>query len=277
MATQLKSVEQVPDNLRIWNLVSKTDPAHTKQFKRAGGFSGTALKPIWVEQMLTAAFGPAGIGWGTDEPKFEVIPGKNGEVLVYCTVRGWHTSRDNSVYGVGGDKIITYIKANEQYNRPERWENDDEAFKKAFTDAMMNAFKHVGVGADIHMGLFDDSKYVSAMREEFSEPKREVGCEGTGTVKRTKTSGPIPTVAALKQACATFLADLELAADMSDTSALDALLISSKALIDQVKADKPDWWDHPEYGLDGRIAKAYVRVETNIGAANEPIDYTRAG
>src|SRR5690606_23505473 len=45
---------------------------------------------------------------------------------------------------------------------------DDEAFKKAFTDATLNGFKALGVAADIHMGLFDDDKYVSAMEREFS-------------------------------------------------------------------------------------------------------------
>lgn len=176
MGTPLKPMEAVgtaPGNMRFWEALSRTDPAHTKQFKRAGGFSGTALKPIWVEQRLTEVFGPAGIGWGTDKPEYQIIQGENREVLVYCTVRGWHGNPGNSVYGVGGDKVVSYIKASEQYNRPERWENDDEAFKKAFTDATMNAFKHVGIGADIHMGLFDDSKYVSAMREEYSEPKPE--------------------------------------------------------------------------------------------------------
>ena len=44
------------DNLRIWNVLSKTDPKHTKQFKRAGGFSGTAMKPIWVIKQMTELF-----------------------------------------------------------------------------------------------------------------------------------------------------------------------------------------------------------------------------
>lgn len=280
MATQLKPVkveDAAPSNLRFWEALSRTDPAHTKQFKRAGGFSGTALKPIWVEHMLTEVFGPAGIGWGMDKPEFQVIPGHNGEVLVFCTVRGWHGNPENSVYGVGGDKVVTYIKANEQYKRPERWENDDEAFKKAFTDATMNAFKHVGVGADIHMGLFDDSKYVSAMREEYSEPKRDVGCEGTGTAKKAKASGPYTTIGALKEACAAFLTDLQIASEMSDTSALDALMATSRELHEQVKRDKIDWWTNPEYGLDARIAAAYLKIEENIGSAAEPINFTNAG
>ncbi|MCD4663371.1 hypothetical protein [Agrobacterium sp.] len=158
------------ENTALWDKLGKTDPAHTKTFKRAGGFSGTAIKPMFSYRRLTEEFGPCGSGWGVNEPVFQVVPGQNNEVLVFCTVSGWYMldGQAKTVYGVGGDKVVTYIKANEQYNRPERWENDDEAFKKAFTDALTNAFKLVGVGADVHMGMFDDNKYVNSMRAEFS-------------------------------------------------------------------------------------------------------------
>jgi hypothetical protein len=159
----------VSETMRIWDSLSRTDPAHTKGFKRAGGFSGTAVKPMWVIKRLTEEFGPCGEGWGINEPSFQTVPGNNGEVLVYCTVSGWCGATANVVWGVGGDKVVTYIKANEQYNRLERWENDDEAFKKAFTDAIMNAFKFLGVAADVHMGLFDDSKYVQEVKADFAE------------------------------------------------------------------------------------------------------------
>lgn len=160
------------NNLELWDKLSRTDPAHTKTFKRAGGFSGTAVKPIYTVQRMTEEFGPCGVGWGIGEPVFQVVPGDNREMLVYCTVGLW-TCTDGVqslyVYGVGGDKIITHIKANEQYNRPERWENDDEAFKKAFTDAVGNAMKYLGMSADVHMGLFDDSKYVTARKKEVED------------------------------------------------------------------------------------------------------------
>ena len=165
-------------NTAIWEALGRTDPAHTKGFKRAGGFSGTALKPIWIIKRLTEQFGPAGLEWGMEEPSFQIVPGHNGEVLVYCTVAAWwyYDGEKRHIYGVGGDKVVTHIKANAQYNRPERWENDDEAFKKAFTDAVNNAFKFLGVGADIHMGQFEDSKYLREVADHFApedKPKRE--------------------------------------------------------------------------------------------------------
>lgn len=147
-------------NLAIWNSLSKSDPAHTKGFKRGGGFTGTALKPIWTVMRLTEQFGPCGVGWGINEPFFEMTHSQEGEVLVFCKVSCWHTDPINVLWGVGGDKAVTKNK-----NGPV---HDDEAFKKAFTDAVGNAFKFIGVAADIHMGLFDDSKYVEQMREEFA-------------------------------------------------------------------------------------------------------------
>jgi len=150
----------VTDNLAIWNALSKTDPAHTKSFSRAGGFKGTALKPIWIIKMMTDRFGPAGVGWGVNEPSFQVVPA-DGEILVYCTVSAWHGDRANLLWGVGGDKVTA--------KRNSGSFNDDEAFKKAFTDAVNNALKSLGVGADIHMGQFEDDKYVATVAREFEE------------------------------------------------------------------------------------------------------------
>jgi hypothetical protein len=147
-------------NLELWDKVRRVPTEHLKGFKRAGGFSGTAIKPMWTVQTMTEQFGPCGQGWGIDAPSFQTVAGDNKETLVYCTVSVWHGSPEKKIFGVGGDRVVTHIKANDKYNTPERWQNDDEAFKKAFTDAVGNALKFLGVGADIHMGLWDGNKYV---------------------------------------------------------------------------------------------------------------------
>ena len=151
-------------NMRHWNALSHTNPKYTKPFKRPGGFEGVAITPMWTEMRLTEAFGPCGIGWGMDKPEFSVIT-VGEELIVYCTVRCWYRDKDAQsepafVWGVGGDKIAAKTKYGLQ--------TDDEAFKKATTDAIGNAFKHVGSGADVRMGMYDDSKHVNDMRAEFS-------------------------------------------------------------------------------------------------------------
>lgn len=140
----------------IWDRLGKTDPKHTKPFSRAGGFKGTAIKPMFSYRRMTEEFGACGVGWGINEPSFQVVPAGD-EILVYCTVSIWHGARENIVFGVGGDKCVAKFKSGPH--------TDDEAFKKAFTDAITNALKLIGVGADVHMGMFDDSKYVNSLRE----------------------------------------------------------------------------------------------------------------
>lgn len=183
------------ENTKLWDILGRTDPAHTKSFTRGGGFKGTAIKPMWSYRRMTEEFGPCGEGWGVGEPLFQVVNGDNREILVYCTASIWYGPERKTVFGVGGDKIVTHIKANAQYSRPERWENDDEAFKKAFTDAITNALKMIGVGADVHMGMFDDNKYVNTMREEFSDG-------ATSTTPNTVTGPALkpPSAASLKRA-----------------------------------------------------------------------------
>jgi hypothetical protein len=250
-----KMDEQRSTNLRIWNALSRTDPKHTKGFSRAGGFKGTAVKPIWITQRLTEQFGPCGEGWGFDKPEFQIVNGDNRELLVYCIVTAWYLSEGvrRDVYGVGGDKIITYIKANEQYNRPERWENDDEAFKKAFTDALGNAFKFVGVAADVHMGLFDDSKYVAEVAAEF-QPK--TGEEPAA--KREKLEGPYPSPSALKGAIKAFATEL---GKMDDLGGFNAWMETSDVVELEKQALRylPEWWETGE-GMPAEFVPVSIRI-----------------
>jgi hypothetical protein len=180
-------------NLRYWDVLGRTDPSHTKPFDRPGGFKGTAIKPIWTEKRLTETFGPCGIGWGCEEPQFSTMPAPNDEILVYCTLRCWYKDGDKVgvLYGVGGDKVVGKNKYGLY--------TDDEAFKKAFTDALGNAFKHLGASADIHMGMFEDSKYVAETRREFSESHNGGGLDD-GYVKTLSTVQRQTLIAKVKEA-----------------------------------------------------------------------------
>ncbi|HMT13106.1 MAG TPA: hypothetical protein PKE19_00010 [Aestuariivirga sp.] len=140
------------DNLNLWNCVCRVPKENLKGFTRAGGFGGTAIKPMWSIKTMTEQFGPCGEGWGIDAPTFQIMPGTDGETMVFCTVTVWHGSKECKTPGVGGDRVVGK-------NRNGMF-SDDESFKKAYTDAVTNALKFLGVGADIHMGLWDGSKYV---------------------------------------------------------------------------------------------------------------------
>lgn len=241
-----------PDNLQLWNDLGKTNPAETKQFRRSGGFSGTAIKPMWVWQRLTDRFGPMGTGWGCAKPEFQVLPGAGTEVLVYCTVAGWYTHLDGKaeVFGVGGDKVIaTYSKGPA---------SDDEAFKKAYTDALMNAFKFIGVGADVHMGRFDDTKYVQDLEREFNPPPEPE------QPKRQPLTGKHKTRAKLREVAGEIATKLQEAADGGDESFVNKVLNDYSEDLSQIRQEgNPEWWSNPDWGLDVRIKEAFEKVKAN--------------
>jgi hypothetical protein len=151
------------DNLRIWSALETTNPKHTKPFQRAGGFKGTAIKPIYLTRLMTDQFGPCGVGWGMTKPEFQTIQ-CDKELLVFCSIAIWYVEqgrRSELVYGEGGDKVTIASSSGTR--------NSDEAFKAAYTDALSNAMKHIGAAADVHMGMFDDSKYVKETQKHFEE------------------------------------------------------------------------------------------------------------
>lgn len=213
-------------NLALWDAVGKTDPKHTKPFKRTGGFQGTALKPMWVWRKLTEQFGACGVGWGCDEPSFQLVPADK-EMLVYCTVRAWHGTRENALWGIGGDKAVSTNKYGTSAN--------DEAFKMAFTDALMNAFKYVGVGADIHMGMFDDSKYVERVSQEFAEPENK-----TEPSPREKLEGKHSSKSALGTALKEYASKVGKAQSVRELDAIDTDYADT---LEQGKRYLPKWID----------------------------------
>jgi len=233
-------------NTAVWEALGKTDPAHTKQFSRAGGFKGTALKPMWIVKRLTEYFGPCGSGWGIGQPSFQVVPAE-GELMVYCTVSCWHTRESNVLWGVGGDKVTT--------KRSSGSFNDDEAFKKAFTDAVGNAFKFIGVGADVHLGQFEDSKYVQAVAAEFAPMP-----EPTNKPKRAEplSKGPMKTRAEARTTYGEIVRELH---GCEDSSTLDAYLTTMKPTLDQYEAELPDAWNGD--GQDFRGMRAEIEDAKN--------------
>jgi hypothetical protein len=198
------------DNIALWEKLGKTDPAHTKEFTRGGGFRGTAIKPMWSYKRMTEEFGPCGKGWGIDKPDFQLVP-VGDEILVYCTVSVWYGEPGVMTIGVGGDKVAGKNKNGVS--------TDDEAFKKAFTDAVTNALKMIGVGADVHMGMFDDSKYVNTVAREFQD---EAKVKSSAQLKRNGEWEKI-------------MADLE--SDLVDVKSMAGLDNLRKQYLDQAERD----------------------------------------
>lgn len=159
-------------NLALWDAFFLTPPTYTKQFSRRGGFKGTALQTMYVIERLTETFGPFGKGWHVETTDVKVVPLENEETMVYVGVILHYKDPASGEWcraGVqwGGD----YIAANAKDNS---LRGDDEALKKAMTDGMLKCAAWLGIGADIHYGLYDDQKYLAYAEEKETERRKGV-------------------------------------------------------------------------------------------------------
>lgn len=143
------------DKMLIYNSV-KAVPAEAQKRIEGGRLKGmTDISPMWRVKKLTELFGPAGVGWKFDPPVFEEKQGVNGEVVVHCFTNlyirvEYGTEWSAPIPGVGGSMLICTEKNGQR--------TDDDAYKKAYTDAQSVACKALGVGADVYWES-DKTKY----------------------------------------------------------------------------------------------------------------------
>ena len=166
------------NNDQIWAQVQATDPAYTKTFSRGGGFSGTAINATYMAKKATETFGPMGLGWGVDilNEKFQEgaplgFDSKGNclgrEIIHILRVELWYVHGDKrgviKQFGqttfVGKNKYGTFT--------------DEEAPKKSLTDGMTKCLSLLGFGADVHLGLYDDNKYVTELKKGFAEQQQQ--------------------------------------------------------------------------------------------------------
>lgn len=181
------------ENLRYYNELRAVPPEARKPIT-AGRLKGmTDISPMWRIKAMTEQFGPCGVGWCYSEPTFEYVTGNESEVMciartsVQVNVNGeWSIA----IPGVGGSRFVTKEKGGLY--------TDDEAPKKALTDALSVAMKALGVGADVYFAK-DSTKYTEP---ETNDPEPQVSeaviCErcgkpitGVATAKSKFTAGEI--------------------------------------------------------------------------------------
>lgn len=149
----------------IWDRLFKTDPAATKPFTRAGGFKGTAIKPYWCIMRATQEFGPVGSGWGWTVHEDRLEEGVPGVKVWFSKVSVW--------YYHGGQRRETGPQwgATEFMGKNSKGPfTDEEAAKKSVTDALTKCLSYLGLAGDVHLGMFDDSKYVAELKDEQKPP-----------------------------------------------------------------------------------------------------------
>ncbi len=173
-----KSPVEPDSRMDLWNAVRSPDPAHTKSFKRGGGFSGTAISGQYVAQMLTEQFGPCGQGWRVVIAREDYQIGHafhlaDGSLLGNAII---HVVRGALMYRVDGE----WFETSEQFGQTtfvgqnkNGLFTDEEAPKKSATDLMSKCASLIGVAADIHLGKWDDNKYVTQIKEDYAAKSAE--------------------------------------------------------------------------------------------------------
>lgn len=164
------------DNLALWRAVEKTDPAATKQFRGKGGFAGTAISPMWLIRLATQQWGPMGDQWGIEIVQEKIVEGApllNADGVVvgresihmvqaYVWYNGQPGKEASRVPCFGQTEFCGQRKNGDFFT-------DEEAPKKSLTDALTKGLSWLGFAADVHMGRFDDVKYVNQVKQEFEE------------------------------------------------------------------------------------------------------------
>ena len=158
------------NHLTLWNAVVSTDPNYTKKFTRGGGFSGTATNFVYLARKATEQLGPCGIGWGSKvlDERYErgaMLNEHEHEVVHVIRIVFWYML-DGKRGEIESYGQTTFVGSNKNGSF-----TDEEAPKKSLTDAMSKAMSWLGFGADIHLGLFDDNKYVNTLKREFGTGK----------------------------------------------------------------------------------------------------------
>lgn len=172
------------DKMSIYNSAREV-PKEAQKTITGGRLNGmTDISPMWRVKKLTELFGPAGIGWRFDPPVFEEKQGVKGEVMVHCFTNLYIKQDDSAEWsapipGVGGSMLIATEKGGQR--------TDDEAYKKAYTDAQSVACKALGIGADVYWSK-DRTKYdqpTPQQKQPASKPPVCACCgKSVGPVKR---------------------------------------------------------------------------------------------
>jgi hypothetical protein len=136
----------------------RTCPKEAQKPITAGRLKGkTDINPMWRLKVLTEAFGPCGIGWNVsivrtwieDSPETAERIANMQVHLKYKYNGEW----SEPVEGIGG---AMFVEAESKGLHA-----DDDAFKKAYTDAISVACKALGIAADIYYEKDPETKYNS--------------------------------------------------------------------------------------------------------------------
>ena len=148
-------------NLAIYNQV-RSVPEDAISPITGGPMKGKSnINPMWRLEMLTRLFGPSGIGWKIEQVSRWTESTGQGGVAVFCEVNLFIKQGDSwsqPIFGQGGNMLMRRVTEWVNGQPVQSVHIDDEAYKKAYTDAVSVACKALGFAADVYYRQ-DETKY----------------------------------------------------------------------------------------------------------------------
>lgn len=178
------------ENMKIYS-ECRDVPVEAQKTITAGRLKNfTDVNPMWRIKKLTEMFGPCGFGWNLiNETHHYEKSDETAEVacvyeldFVYKYNGEWSAP----IHGVGGAMFVAMEKDGLYV--------DDEAVKKARTDAISVACKSIGVAASIYFSKDPDSKYEGGTAPapqapaKTAAPKQQAQAQAPAQKTETKTA-----------------------------------------------------------------------------------------
>jgi hypothetical protein len=133
----------------------KRPPASALRTIKGGRINGmTDIKPQWRYEVMDSVYGPCGEKWKYEIVRLWLEAGSKEQQAAFAQINVYVKAGDkwsDPIPGVGGSMFVE-LESKGLYT-------NDEAYKMAITDALSTALKMLGVAADIHMGMWDGTKY----------------------------------------------------------------------------------------------------------------------
>lgn len=156
--------KQIKNNMELYEKFCNT-PKNAQKSIQAGRLKGmTDINPMFRIKSLTEQFGPVGFGWYYEITKQWLEPGADGVISAFVNIDLYvklNEEWSKPIQGTGGSTFVAKEK-NGLYT-------DDEAYKKALTDAISIACKSLGMCADIYYSK--DARY--GTKYDIKEEKEE--------------------------------------------------------------------------------------------------------
>ena len=150
------------NNMRIWDLVSKSDPDTVKEVSYGKRKFHTVAAQSQVKK-ATEIWGPMGEGWGVKDEDYQIVAFGNHEVMCLYTAKLWYHTQDIAKYA---ETCISSSIMVAEFDRHGNFKKDDEFAKKVSTDALTKGLSRLGFNSDIFEGLFDDNRYQAYLHAE---------------------------------------------------------------------------------------------------------------